>query len=56
MKKYQVFIYDDESGCDSPAICEAKNEAEARSKGNQHIKAWHLVGGVVTAVKEVKNG
>ncbi len=50
MKKYQVFIYDDESGCDSPAIF------EARSKGNQYIKAWHLVGGVVTSVKEVKNG
>ena len=49
MKKYQVFIYD-ESGCDSPAIF------EARSKGNQYIKAWHLVGGVVTSVKEVKNG
>lgn len=56
MKKYQVFIYDDESGCDSPAIFEARNESEARSKGNQYIKAWHLVGGVVTAVKEVKNG
>ena len=56
MKKYKVFIYDDESGCNSPAIFEARNESEARSKGNQYIKAWHLVGGVVTAVKEVENG
>ena len=55
MKKYQVFIYDDDSVCDSPAIFEAWNESEARSKGNQYIKAWHLVGGVVTAVKEVKD-
>ena len=55
MKKYQVFIYDDESGCNSPAIFEARNESEARSKGNQYIKAWHLVGGVVTAGKEVKD-
>ena len=30
--------------------------SEARSKGNQYIKAWHLIGGVVTAVKEVENG
>ncbi len=56
MKKYQVFIYDDESRCNSPAILEARNESEARSKGNQYIKAWHLAGGVVTAVKEVENG
>ncbi len=56
MKKYQVFICDAESWCDSPAVCEARNESEARNKGNQYIKAWHLVGGVVTAVKEVKNG
>lgn len=56
MKKYQVFIYDDESGCDSPAIFEARSESEARSKGNKYIKAWHLVGGVITAVKEVKSG
>lgn len=39
MKKYKVFIYDDESGCNSPAIFEAGNESEARSKGNQYIKA-----------------
>lgn len=50
-----MIIYDDESGCNSPAIFEARNESEARSKGNQYIKAWHLVGGVVTAVKEVKD-
>ena len=34
MKKYQVFIYDDESGCNSPAIFEARNESEASGKGN----------------------
>ncbi len=56
MKKYRVFIYEDESGCDSSVKREARDESKARSKGNQYIKAWHLIGGVVTAVKEVKNG
>lgn len=51
MKKFNVWIYDSESGCEQPMKCEAKNEADARIKENDYIRAWGLVNGAVTKVE-----
>lgn len=53
MKKFEVWIYDSESGCNQPMKCEARSEAEARKKGGEYINAWGLVGAEITEVKEV---
>lgn len=53
MKKFKVWIYDNESGCEQPMKCEAKNEADARRKGNDYIRAWGLVNGAITKVEVV---
>lgn len=51
MRKFNVWIYDSESGCEQPMQCEARNEAEARRKGNEYIRVWSLVNGTVTKVE-----
>lgn len=38
MKKYQVFIYDDESRCDSPAIFEVRNKVRSEAKGTGTLR------------------
>ena len=53
MKEFEVFIYDEESGCCQPIRCKARTSAEAGSIGNNYIAAWNLVGGVVTDIREV---
>ena len=53
MKEFEVFIYDEESGCCQPIRCKARTSAEAGSFGNNYIAAWNLVGGVVTNIREV---
>lgn len=54
MKNYEVWIYDSESGCNQPIKCQAKNQAEARTIGNQYISKWGLVGGTITEIKETE--
>ena len=51
MKKFKVWIYDSESGCEQPMICQARNEADARRKGNKYIRMWRLRDGSVTRVE-----
>lgn len=53
MKKYEVWIYDEESGCNQAMKCEARNISEARRVGNRYIKQWCLVGASITEIKEV---
>lgn len=40
MKEYEVWIYDDESGCNQPMKCKARSVAEARRAGNEYISSW----------------
>lgn len=54
MKKYGVWIFDEESGCNQPVICKARNEAEARRIGKKYIASWGLIGGTITEVREVE--
>ena len=58
MKEYEVWIYDDESGCNQPMKCKARSVAEARRAGNEYISSWGLVGGMITEIREAlgKNG
>lgn len=53
MKKYNVYIYDSESGCNQPVIVECSSKAEARKMGNKYIKLWRLVNGSVMSIEEV---
>lgn len=53
MKKYEVWIYDEESGCNQPMKCEAKSISEARRIGKRYIEQWRLVGASITEIKEV---
>ena len=43
MKKYNVYIYDSESGCNQPILVECKSKTEARAIGNKYIRLWRLV-------------
>lgn len=52
-KKYEVWIYDSESRCTQPIICEARSEAEAGRIGHDYIRKWGLIDGRITEVKEV---
>lgn len=51
MKQFKVWIYDSESGCEQPMICRARNESDARRKGNKYIRMWRLRDGSVTRVE-----
>jgi hypothetical protein len=51
MKRFNVWIYDSESGCEQPMQCEAMNEEEVRRKGNNYIRMWGLANGIVTKVE-----
>ena len=51
MKEYEVWIYDDESGCNQPMKCKARSVAEARRAGNEYISSWGLVGGMITEIR-----
>lgn len=53
MKKYNVYIYDSESGCNQPVLVECKSKKEARAMGNKYIRLWRLVDGAVTSIEEV---
>lgn len=54
MNKYLVWIYDEESGCDSPMVCTASTVAEARKRGRAYIRMWNLVGAEIVKIEVVK--
>lgn len=54
LKTYDVFIYDKESGTDSPMRCQAKNENEARQMGNEYIERWNLIEAEITDIQLVE--
>lgn len=54
-KRYAVWIYDSESGVDSPMICIAKDISEARKMGKEYIKRWNLVDAEIVKI-EILNG
>ena len=41
LKTYDVFIYDKESGTDSPMRCQAKNTEEAMKMADEYIERWN---------------
>ena len=51
-KKYEVWI-NDEDGGHQPMSCYAKNKTEARQRGRDYIRMWHLVGATITKIVEV---
>lgn len=51
MKRFNVWIYDSESGCEQPMQCETMNKEEVRRKGNNYIRMWGLANGIVTKVE-----
>ena len=53
MKKYNVYIYDSESGCNQPILVECKSKTEARAIGNKYIRLWRLVNGTVKSIEEI---
>lgn len=53
MKKYNVYIYDSESGCNQPVLVECKSKTEARAMGNKYIRLWRLVNGSFKSIDEV---
>ena len=50
---FDVYIYDRESGTNSPMRCQAKNTAEAKKIADEHIKRWNLVDAEITDVQLV---
>ena len=53
MKQYEVFIYDQESGCCQSIKCEARTSIDAGDIGDSYIKKWNLTGGMITDIREV---
>lgn len=50
---FDVYIYDRESGTNSPMRCQAKNTAEAKKIADEYIKRWNLVDAEITDVQLV---
>lgn len=50
---FDVYIYDKESGTNSPMRCQAKNTAEAKKIADEYIKRWNLVDAEITDVQLV---
>lgn len=55
-KRYAVWIYDEESGFDSPMICLASDIVEARRLGRDYIRKWNLVGAEIVKVEMMDGG
>ena len=53
LKTYDVFIYDKESGTDSPMRCQAKNTEEAMKMADEYIERWNLVEAEITDIQLV---
>ena len=50
---FDVYIYDRESGTNSPMRCQAKNTAEAKKIADEYINRWNLVDAEITDVQFV---
>jgi len=50
---FDVYIYDRESGTNSPMRCQAKNTAEAKKIADEYINRWNLVDVEITDVQLV---
>lgn len=50
---FDVYIYDRESGTNSPMRCQAKNTAEAKKIADEYINRWNLVDAKITNVQLV---
>lgn len=50
---FDVYIYDRESGTNSPMRCQAKNTAEAKKIADEYINRWNLVDAEITDVQLV---
>ena len=50
---FDVYIYDRESGTNTPMRCQAKNTAEAKKIDDEYIKRWNLVDAEITDVQLV---
>ena len=48
---FDVYIYDRESGTNSPMRCQAKNTAEAKKIADEYINRWNLVDAEITDVQ-----
>ena len=55
MARYEVWIFDEESGCEQPMTVDAQNNSQAKMMGNQYIKAWNLRGASITKIKKVES-
>lgn len=53
---FDVYIYDRESGTNSPMRCQAKNTAEAKKIADEYINRWNLVDAEITDVQLVAPG
>lgn len=50
---FDVYIYDRESGTNSPMRCQAKNTAKAKKIADEYINRWNLVDAEITDVQLV---
>ena len=51
---FDVYIYDRESGTNSPMRCQAKNTTEAKKIADEYINRWNLVDAEITDVQLVE--
>ncbi len=51
---FDVYIYDKESGANSPMRCQAKNADEAMKMADEYIKRWNLIEAEITDVQFVE--
>lgn len=52
---FDVYIYDKESGANSPMQCQAKNADEAMKMADEYIRRWHLIEAEITDVQLVES-
>ena len=51
---FDVYIYDRESGTNSPMRCQAKNTAEAKKIADEYINRWNLVDAEITDIQLIE--
>ena len=51
---FDVYIYDKESGANSPMRCQAKNAEEAMKMADEYIRRWKLIEAEITDVQLVE--
>lgn len=51
---FDIYIYDKESGANSPMRCQAKNAEEATKMADEYIKRWKLIEAEITDVQLVE--